>query len=397
VRIALVATDRDVTRACTHVLPTGVSTHVMALARGLVDVGHEVTLLTGRDDAEGVDLSFRHESGGGLRIVRLSRDSLDAVPAGQGRLSTELAAVLDAAAPDVVHAHGTGASLLARDLASMAGVPWVAQLHELTLGGEPLSAAEARARRSERELLRSADRVVCLASDAAAAVAGAGVCPDSIDVVPRAIDPTVFDVRGPSLPRARRPRIIGVVDDYGPTSGLTELVKAVSYVPDVDLLVVGGPPRGAAAADSGLAQAYLAARQLGVSDRLHVTGRLSPTRLAETMRGADVVVWTPWAAPAADHVLEAMSCAKAVIASAVGGAHDVVEQGVTGICIPAQSSQRLTDALRLVLCDRDQRAQMGQHGRRRAVDHFSLRTVVSGTVATYQRALAARGQAARAS
>jgi D-inositol-3-phosphate glycosyltransferase len=161
--------------------------------------------------------------------------------------------------------------------------------------------------------------------------------------------------------------------------------------------VVGGAAQGSAPADQGLAHAYLAARQLGVSERMHVAGRLSPMRMAEHLRSADVVVSVPWVAGFGDHVLEAMACGRPVIASATGGALDTIEHGVTGLCIPPQNPQRLTDALRLLLCDRDQREQMGHLGRRRVVEHFSLAHAVKATVDTYRSTLVRQGRRARAS
>ena len=395
--ITLVATDRDVTRACTHLLPAGISTHVMALARGQVDLGHEVTLLTGRDLAEGVDLSYRHESGGGLRVVRLTREAIHAVTAGEGRVGRDVAAALEAADPDLIHAHGLGGAQLARDAASAIDVPWIAQLHDVAGPRPARTPDDARMRRAERDVVRDADHLVALCRDEAGHLVAAGARPDAIDVVPRAYDPSVFDVRGSTLPRSKRLRVVGVVDDFGPTSGLTELVRAVSRVPDVNLLVVGGPAQGTVAADQGLAQAYLAARQLGVSERMHVAGRLSPMRMAEHFRSADVVVSVPWAAGFSDHVLEAMACGRPVIASATGGALDTIEHGVTGLCVPPQNPQRLTDALRLLLCDRDQREQMGQLARRRVVEGFSLAHVVDATLDSYRRTLSRSGRRARAS
>lgn len=395
--ITLVATDRDVTRACTHLLPAGISTHVVSLARGLVDRGHEVTLLTGRDDRGGVDISYRHEDGGGLRVVRLSQESVHAVTAGEGRVGREVADALEGAAPDLLHSHGLGGSVLARDASAAFGIPWVAQLHDVS-GRIPARTPDAmRRRRVEKDVARDAGRLIALCREEASDLVAAGARPDGVDVVHRPYDPAVFDVRGPMLPRSKRARVVGVVDDFTPASGITELVKAVSKVPDVSLLVVGGPQSPTPASDAFLAQTRLTARQLGVADRMQVTGRLSPMRMAEHLRSADVVVSVPWKSGFADHVLEAMACGRPVIASSSGGALDVIEHGITGICVPAQSPQRLTDALRMVLCDREQREQMGQLARKRVVEGFSLGHVVEGTLGSYDRMLAASGRRARAS
>ncbi|MDI6888785.1 MAG: glycosyltransferase family 4 protein [Methanocellales archaeon] len=69
-------------------------------------------------------------------------------------------------------------------------------------------------------------------------------------------------------------------------------------------------------------------------------------------------------------VLEAMACAKPVIASNVGGMKDTVVDGHTGFLVPPGDVKDLKDKIVELLTNREKRSVMGRNGRKRAVAHF---------------------------
>jgi D-inositol-3-phosphate glycosyltransferase len=69
--------------------------------------------------------------------------------------------------------------------------------------------------------------------------------------------------------------------------------------------------------------------------------------------------------------VEAMVQARPVVASAVGGLTETVEDGVTGTLVPPNNPQRLAEALRVLVRSSATRQQMGRAGRQRALDLFS--------------------------
>lgn len=96
--------------------------------------------------------------------------------------------------------------------------------------------------------------------------------------------------------------------------------------------------------------------------------------------------------------LEAMACATAVVASAVGGIPEVVVDGETGLLVPfeaaspgtfaphdAEAFERgLAAAINELMADPERRAAMGAAGRQRAVDHFSWASIAEQTVELYR-------------
>jgi starch synthase len=86
--------------------------------------------------------------------------------------------------------------------------------------------------------------------------------------------------------------------------------------------------------------------------------------------------------------LEAMACETPVVASAVGGILEVVEDGKTGILVPPGRPDDLATALRRVLENPELGRRMGLAGRKRIEDHFSWASVAERTEQVYQEAIA---------
>lgn len=84
-------------------------------------------------------------------------------------------------------------------------------------------------------------------------------------------------------------------------------------------------------------------------------------------------------------VLEAMACGLPVVASAVGGQAELVEDGVTGLLVPARSPVRLAFALEQLLHAPARSHQMGRQARDRALERFSLRAMVAGFEQLHRR------------
>jgi hypothetical protein len=70
-------------------------------------------------------------------------------------------------------------------------------------------------------------------------------------------------------------------------------------------------------------------------------------------------------------VLEAQATARPVVATDVGGVHEAVDDGETGLLCPARDPEALADRLGRLLGDADLRARLGAAGRRRVVDRFT--------------------------
>jgi len=84
---------------------------------------------------------------------------------------------------------------------------------------------------------------------------------------------------------------------------------------------------------------------------------------------------------------EAMAHGKPVVASAVGGLLDLVEDGETGLLVPPRDVPRLRAALQHVLDDANLRRRLGAAARARAQDRLAWDRVTALTIAAYEDAL----------
>jgi glycosyltransferase involved in cell wall biosynthesis len=84
-------------------------------------------------------------------------------------------------------------------------------------------------------------------------------------------------------------------------------------------------------------------------------------------------------------VLEAMASARPCVVTAVSGNPEVVADGVTGILTPPKDPGAMAAALLKLARDPELRAAMGQAGRRRVMDHYTLDRMVATMQAVLER------------
>jgi glycosyltransferase involved in cell wall biosynthesis len=84
-------------------------------------------------------------------------------------------------------------------------------------------------------------------------------------------------------------------------------------------------------------------------------------------------------------LLDAMACARPVVATRVGGIPEVVVDGETGFLVPPRDSEALAAAIVRLVRDRGLREKMGAAGRARVQSAFSAEHMVKNTLRVYQR------------
>jgi len=75
-------------------------------------------------------------------------------------------------------------------------------------------------------------------------------------------------------------------------------------------------------------------------------------------------------------VLEYMAAGLPTIASNVGGNAELVQDGVTGLLVPAEDSAALAGAMLRLLRDPEFSRQIAEHGQRLAVENFSFERLI---------------------
>lgn len=82
-------------------------------------------------------------------------------------------------------------------------------------------------------------------------------------------------------------------------------------------------------------------------------------------------------------LLEALTFKKPVIASAVGGIFDIIQDGKTGLLVPEKNPVELAKAIKQILSDYKLAKQLGENGFRHAINKFSWKKIINETIKAY--------------
>lgn len=217
--------------------------------------------------------------------------------------------------------------------------------------------------------------------------AGVGVPASRIRVICNGVDTARFSAAASAAPRpAQRPEfndpdafVIGTVGRMQPIKAQTLLVQAfveaLRQQPQLQsrlrLVLVGdGPLRGEC-------QALL--EQAGLTHLAWLPGERAD--VPEVMKGFDVFALPSLAEGISNTILEAMASGLPVLATAVGGNAELVDAGRTGVLVEPGNAQAMAQAIIALASDPAAARAMGEAGRRRAEQSFSL----PGMVAAYQQ------------
>jgi starch synthase len=170
--------------------------------------------------------------------------------------------------------------------------------------------------------------------------------------------------------------------------GLAHLLAAAGEFDESIQLVLcaGAPDTAELAVEIEAAVDRLSARRDGVT---WIRDMLPRVEVVELLSGATVFVCPSIYEPLGIVNLEAMACQTAVVASAVGGIPEVVEDGVTGRLVPYSADDPdafeagLAAAVNAIATDPVAAAELGRAGRRRAVEDFGWAGIAGRTVELY--------------
>ena len=155
-----------------------------------------------------------------------------------------------------------------------------------------------------------------------------------------------------------RPNLVLFLGYMAPDKGVFDLLEAVSAaraaVPDVRLVCAGDGDRISVAR-------Y--ADQLGISDAVKFTGWVGPSGKRALFESAAVLAAPSYDAGLPMSLLEAMAAGVPVVAAAVGGIPEAVQDGVNGFLVAPGDTASLARALRKLLLERSLAERIGAAGR----------------------------------
>jgi alpha-maltose-1-phosphate synthase len=385
----------------------GAGVHVEYMARELARAA-EVTV-----HCWGADRSV--EPGGPAVVAYRPWDALagsEPYAAALQAVSIDLAMAEGTRGADLVHSHTWYANLGGHLAKLVHGIPHVATVHSL----EPMRPWKREQLGGGYELSSFAERTALEAADAVVGVSAAHLR-EVLECYP-AIDParTAVIYNGIDTGEYRPDPGTGVLERFGidparPSvvfvgritrqKGLTHLLDAAPAIdPTAQLVLCAGAP------DTPEIAAEIAAKmesvRAGRGNVVWVEQMLPKPALMQILSHATVFACPSVYEPMGIVNLEAMACEAAVVATAVGGIPEVVDDGVTGLLVPYEAvpdgtgtpvdpagmAAAFAASVNELLADPARAEAMGKAGRTRAVERFGWDVAAAQTLAVYERLLA---------
>ena len=378
---AAIGERRRVLRVITRLNIGGPAQHALLLSKALAE-DYETVLAAGRvgpGEGELTDPEVPVRAVPLLRPVDPIQDTIALM---------RLRRLVTQTAPSIVHTHMAKAGTIGRlaALSHQSRPRIVHTFHGHVLDGYFRRGTQRFFLETERWLARHTDLLLTVSPQIRESLLDLGVGrPEQYRVVPLGLDLSSFLTvdRPRGLLRSRlnlawETPLVGTVGRLVPIKDHTTLLRAMARLDGTHLAVIG----------DGELRPVLAklARQLGVDKRVHFLGWCRD--VAAAVSDLDVVVLTSRNEGTPVALIEALACARPVVATDVGGVRFVVQDGVSGYVVPPGDHEAIAAALARILAARPLQQAMGGAGRRFVEPRFGAERLARDMSSLYAELLA---------
>ena len=366
-------------RLC-YVIPSldvgGAERQLTYLARGLAE-DHEVTIVCTQQ--EGALVSQVREAGVAIRVL----DGWNRFGGWDPQIRSKLRRLFRQHRPDILHTFLFGFDLPANRAARETGVPVVISSRR--------QLADWKRPRHIRLQRKANDLVDCIVANSQAAADYAlrqeGGPSSRIRVIPNGIHAEAFaSGAGPASLRSRFnlpnvPHVIGVVANFTPVKDHALFVEIARELlrrrTDVHFLMVGnGPLRKPV--DRTL-------KQLRISEHFTRLDTVEDMPALYSLMAVSVLCSHSEGLPNA--VMESMAAGAPVVASAVGGIPELIQDGETGVLVDSRDPKVYADVIAGLLDDPHRRGAISRAGREHIQEHHSVDRMVASYRELYNELL----------
>ncbi|MEE8868498.1 MAG: glycogen synthase [Acidipropionibacterium acidipropionici] len=311
---------------------------------------------------------------------------------------------------DLVHSHTWYANLAGLLSGVYHDIPHVISAHSLEPDrpwkAEQLGGGYRLSSWAERTAYDAADAIIAVSSGMRRDVLAAypELDPDKVHVVRNGVDTEEFH----PVTETDVPEQIGM-DPHAPSvvfvgritrqKGLIHLVRAAADLdPDTQLVLLAGAPDTPEIA-AEFHEAFEKVQKSRRAPVIWIQEMLPRASVRQVLSAATVFACPSVYEPLGIVNLEAMACAKPVVASEVGGIPEVVVHGETGYLVPgvptdsstpeqiAEFEHLFATRLNELTADPRKAAQFGAAGRQRCIDTFDWARIAEQTVEVYKAAV----------
>lgn len=359
----------------------GLNVYVRELSRSLAKRGHSIDIFT----CSGDGASRVQQLDSAIRLISLAAGPTDTgtVRDYEQEVYRFSQAIIQMASNDelsygIIHAHYWLSGLVAMQLKNAWGVPSVLMMHTLGLMKERLNLLtqqEAGIRiLGERKALAHADKIIAATPAEEAELQWLyEVATSKIAVISPGVDLAVFKPIEQALSRhklniAPSERLLLFVGRIDAVKGLETLFAALKLIKDqrypekIRLNIIGGEkgPDGEFT-NPEINRLIAVAEQMGINDLVHFLGSKKQSELPSYYSAADIVILPSHYESFGLVALEAMACARPVLATRVGGLAHLIEHLVTGLLSAPNAPAEMAEHIVALLNDSQMAQQLGKN------------------------------------
>lgn len=283
---------------------------------------------------------------------------------------------------DLVHTHDFYTNVFGMTAARLAGIRAKVASKRETLGMRTPNQV-----RVEKMAFAMADAIVVNSEAVREYLRAEGVVEKKLSLIYNGLDITRFEQPQPADLRAE----YEVADDAKVITLVANLRHHVKNVPMLlkaaKTVVESAPDVVFVIAGEGELRTELEqmASTMNISSNIRFLGRC--TNVPALLSISDICVLTSTAEGFSNSILEYMAAGKPVIATDVGGAREVVHDGVTGYLVASDDHQKLAQHLLTLINDDARSVEFGEAGRKIVKDRFSEKAQLESTLALYDSLL----------
>jgi glycosyltransferase involved in cell wall biosynthesis len=315
--------------------------------------------------------------------------------------------------PDIIHCHEWHGFPAAKQLRQMFKIPVIGTVHLLQHPVQSSWGVETPLEivNQEKQFCRNADALITVSESMLTLIMSTHSTPAAqLNLIYNGMDPRPFanstmSVEEPRKLRAKyalpHEKIVIFAGRLSPQKGIYSLFESVRQLikqwPNVRYLVAGEPDISSETWSVERITETMRAmfpQYHSVAEKLTILGKVARAELAQLYHVADIAIVPSIYEPFGYAAIEAMAAGVPVVATAVGGLPEIIQDQVTGLLVPVQTSstgptvvdvEKLTAAQLLLLKEAKLAKRLGRAGQDHAINTFGLQQMVEKTYKVYQR------------
>ena len=372
----------------------GIARVVHDLSKRLIKDGHEVTVVTYRDNADVPE----YENDKGVNVNRVDNymihpnNFIDWIMQLNFNMLSKATEIINKEGGfDVIHAHDWLVTYAAKSLKNAYDIPIVATIHATEAGRNSGIHDETQRYINDTEWLLTyeATEVIVNSNYMKNEIQRLFGLPfDKINVIPNGINLSNFtgierdyDFRRQyAMDNEKIILYVGrLVYEKGVQHLIAAMPKILSNYNDAKLIIAG---RG------GMMDELRAeASNLGLNDKIYFTGYLNSKQVQKMYKCADVAVFPSTYEPFGIVALEAMLAGVPTVVSDVGGLDEIVTHGVDGMKSYAGNANSIADSVTALLYDHQLATNVSKKAKQKVKDQFNWEKIAQDTHFTYEKAI----------